>query len=89
MRRALVTGAGIRVGRAIALELARSGFEVAVHYNGSAGPAEAVVSEIRAEGGAAFALQADLSDDAGRVGLMQAVKRGSQCPFKLDLLLVR
>ena len=61
---ALVTGAGIRIGRAIALDLARNGYAVAVHYNGSAGPAEQAVAEIRAAGGKAEAVQADLADAA-------------------------
>jgi NAD(P)-dependent dehydrogenase (short-subunit alcohol dehydrogenase family) len=61
---ALVTGAGIRIGRAIALDLARNGHAVAVHYNGSAGQAEQAVAEIRAAGGKAEAVQADLADAA-------------------------
>src|SRR5262245_2269407 len=50
---ALVTGAARRLGRAIALRLARGGCRVAVHYRGSRGEAEALVREIRAEGGEA------------------------------------
>lgn len=61
-QRALVTGAGRRIGRAIALDLARRGHAVAVHYAGSADEARAVVAEIRAAGGRAEALQADLLD---------------------------
>jgi len=57
---ALVTGAGKRLGRAMALELARAGHDVAVHYNGSAEAAEATVAEIKALGQNAVALQADL-----------------------------
>jgi NAD(P)-dependent dehydrogenase (short-subunit alcohol dehydrogenase family) len=59
---ALVTGAAQRIGRAIALDLAAAGYAVAVHYNGSAAAAAAVVKEIRAVGGRATALQADLAD---------------------------
>jgi NAD(P)-dependent dehydrogenase (short-subunit alcohol dehydrogenase family) len=47
---ALVTGAGKRLGRAMALYLATRGHDVAVHYAGSADEAEAVVAEIRAMG---------------------------------------
>ena len=57
---ALVTGAGVRVGRAIAVALARAGADVAVHYRSSAGPAEEVAAEIRAAGRRATPLRADL-----------------------------
>jgi NAD(P)-dependent dehydrogenase (short-subunit alcohol dehydrogenase family) len=62
-RAALVTGAGQRIGRAIALDLARAGWAVAVHYNASAQAAKEVVSEIEAGGGRAVALRAELSDE--------------------------
>lgn len=71
-RAALVTGAGKRIGRAIALDLARRGLAVAVHYNGSAEAAEAVVGEIRAQGGTGVALQADLADEAAVERLIPA-----------------
>ena len=61
---ALVTGAARRIGRAIALDLARHGWAVAVHYNRSKAEAETVVAEIREEGGTAELLQADLSVEA-------------------------
>ena len=61
-RTALVTGAGRRIGRAIALDLARQGWRVGVHYAASREEAEAVVAEIEASGGAAGALGADLVD---------------------------
>lgn len=64
MTRALVTGAGIRLGRAMALYLAQRGYDVAVHYATSAQPAQDVVAEIRAMGRNAVALQADLLDEA-------------------------
>ena len=50
-RSVLVTGAGTRVGREIALELARRGMRVAVHYNSSRDGAEATAAEIVAMGG--------------------------------------
>lgn len=62
--RALVTGAGRRLGRAMALELARGGHAVAVHYGTSAEAAEEVASQIVDEGGQAVTLQADLLDEA-------------------------
>ena len=54
---ALVTGAGKRLGRAMALYLAQRGQDVAVHYSASAAEAEAVVAEIRAMGRRAVAVQ--------------------------------
>lgn len=59
---ALVTGAGVRIGRAIALYLGRRGYHVAVHCNRSRADAEAVVAEIRSSGGEAAVLRADLAD---------------------------
>ena len=67
---ALVTGAGLRIGRAIALDLARQGCAVAVHYNRSAAAASAVVDAISAGGGRAEAIAADLSDDRAAEALV-------------------
>jgi NAD(P)-dependent dehydrogenase (short-subunit alcohol dehydrogenase family) len=58
---ALVTGAGRRLGRAIALDLAERGWSVGVHYHASAADALAVVAEIEAKGGRAAAFAADLA----------------------------
>jgi NAD(P)-dependent dehydrogenase (short-subunit alcohol dehydrogenase family) len=63
-RAALVTGAGKRIGCALALELGRAGFAVAVHYGHARADAEAVVAEIVKGGGKAVALGADLSVEA-------------------------
>ena len=60
---ALVTGAGRRIGRALALEAARAGFDVAVHFKTSRTEAEEVVGEITALGRRAAAVQADLADE--------------------------
>ncbi|HEY3203909.1 MAG TPA: SDR family oxidoreductase [Thermoanaerobaculia bacterium] len=59
---ALVTGAGVRVGRQIALALAEAGADVAVHYRESEKSAEEVVRKIRAGGRRAAAIRADLAD---------------------------
>jgi len=56
----LVTGAGKRLGRAVALRLAAEGADVAVHYNASAAGAEAVCGEITALGRRAVAMHAEL-----------------------------
>jgi NAD(P)-dependent dehydrogenase (short-subunit alcohol dehydrogenase family) len=60
-RRALVTGGAIRVGRAIALALARAGFDVAIGYHRSADAARRTVRELEALGARAAALRADLA----------------------------
>lgn len=59
---ALVTGAGIRLGRAMALALAKAGANVAVHYNRSTDAASEVAAAIVAEGRKAAIVQGDLSD---------------------------
>ena len=59
---ALVTGAGKRLGRAVALRLAEEGADVIVHYNSSAAGAEAVAKEVEAMGRRSAALQANLKN---------------------------
>lgn len=61
-RVALVTGGARRIGRAIALDLARHGYDVAIHCNSSRAEAEAVAAEIRAGNTRATVVEADLSD---------------------------
>lgn len=58
---ALVTGASRGIGRAVALELAGNGATVVVNYRGQQMAANEVVSSIEASGGAAVAVQADVS----------------------------
>ena len=70
--RALVTGAGKRLGRAMALELGSAGYDVAVHYAGSEAAAQAVAAEIRAMGRQAVAVQADLLIEAEMQTLVPA-----------------
>ena len=60
-RVALVTGAARRIGRAIALDLARAGFDVAIHCAGSQPEAHQVAEEIAAMGRRASVLTADLT----------------------------
>ena len=70
----LVTGAGKRLGRHIALSLGRQGWDVAVHCRASRAEAEATADDIRALGQRAVVLCADLSDEAAvRALVPQAV----------------
>lgn len=66
----LVTGAAKRLGRAIALHLAGIGWNVAIHYHGSAEEAEATAGEVRGLGVKAATLKADLSREAETAGLV-------------------
>lgn len=59
---ALVTGAGRGIGREIALTLAKNGAAVIVNYNGSKESADAVVTQIKENGGSAEAVQCNVSD---------------------------
>ena len=62
MRVALVTGGAIRIGRAISSALAEDGYRLVVHYNSSSDAADELVDEVRAKGGEAVAIGADLAD---------------------------
>jgi len=71
---ALVTGAAARIGRAIALSLAQSGWTVAVHFGNAATAAGETVEEIKTGGGKAKAFQANLTDEKQVTGLISTVK---------------
>ncbi len=81
---ALVTGAADRIGASIARRLAADDWAVIVHYRGSRDKAEAVVAEIKAAGGRAAAVGADLADRDARAGLIAAAAQ----PFGPLTLLV-
>lgn len=83
MMRALVTGAGVRLGREMALYLGRRGFDVAVHYAASAEGARSVVAEIAAMGRKAVALRADLLDEAETQSLIGRAAAGLGGPLTL------
>ena len=70
-RVALVTGAGTRVGRVIALALGKAGMRVGVHYFGSEKGARQTAEEIIAAGGDAVTLPGDLTDPATCLRLVE------------------
>lgn len=73
LRSALVTGAGHRVGRAIAEGLAAQGIDIAVHYNGSGEAASETAANIRAMGRRAELVQADLGRSGSAEHLVDTV----------------
>ncbi|MCF8480537.1 MAG: SDR family oxidoreductase [Rhodospirillum sp.] len=72
---ALVTGGGVRLGRAIALDLAKAGFDIALHYNCSEDAAEDTASEIGHEGVDCILMHHDLTDIAGLDRLVAEVTK--------------
>jgi len=81
---ALVTGAGKRIGQAIAIGLAQAGCDVAIHYHGSARGAEETARAVRGAGRRAELLQADLSDATASRGLADQAARALK---RLDIVI--
>ncbi|MFM1989335.1 MAG: hypothetical protein RJA99_2292 [Pseudomonadota bacterium] len=71
---ALVTGAARRLGREIALALARAGWDVGVHFGTSRDEALATVADVEALGRRAVALQARLEDETETAALLPALE---------------
>ncbi len=80
---AIVTGASRGIGRAIAIRLAEEGCRVVVNYNRSADAAQEVVDTIKANGGEAIAIQADVSQFAETQRL---VKEARAAFGRIDIL---
>ena len=72
---ALVTGGGKRLGAAMALYLARRGYDVAVHYHASPDAADDVVAQIKATGCQAVSIGADLLDEGATAALLPEASR--------------
>ena len=70
---ALITGAARRIGRGIALDLARNGWAIAIHYRSSAAEALALVDLINSSGAKAHAFAADLAVHANLSALVDQV----------------
>lgn len=84
MRRiVLVTGGSRGIGRAVCRLAAARGYDVAVNYQGRAEAAEAVAAEVRAAGGRALTVQADVADQAAVERMFDTVEAGLG---KLDAL---
>lgn len=77
---ALVTGAARRLGRAISLELAARGWDVALHCHRSVTDAEVLARQIREMGRRAVVLRADLTDEAATGGLIAACTEALGAP---------
>src|SRR5882757_257544 len=73
-RAAIVTGATRGIGRAIALELARRGADIAFNYAKSSAAAELLTKEIEALGVRALATQCDVADTAAAAEMVKQVK---------------
>lgn len=71
-RVAIVTGSGVRLGRAMALALAEQGARLVVHYHASLEPAMEVVEQIRDQGGQAVPVQADLNQPRQAPSIVEA-----------------
>ncbi|MFT4647674.1 MAG: pteridine reductase [Glaciecola sp.] len=70
---ALITGGAKRLGRSIAVDLAKQGYDIALHYNSSKASSEKVAAEIRSLGVRCESFQADLRDHRAVEGLMPTV----------------
>lgn len=81
MRWALVTGAGQRLGRAVAIGLAQAHWGVVLHYRGSAPEAEHAATIARAHSGGAVTVKADLGDPAERAALVAHATEKAGAPL--------
>lgn len=78
---ALVTGAALRIGKALALILAEHGAPVVIHYNGSQSAADRLVADIVGAGGKAASVQADLTDAGAAAALCDLASEAIGAPI--------
>ena len=71
----IITGASRGIGAACARLAARRGYAVCINYREREGPAQAVADAIRADGGTAMVVQADVADDAQVIALFARVQQ--------------
>lgn len=75
--RVLVTGGGVRIGRAIATAFSKAGAEVIIHYRSSSDAAEELAEQLRVAGGKADTVCGDLATEKGTASVMeQALRHG-------------
>ncbi|MBU3719882.1 MAG: SDR family oxidoreductase [Burkholderiaceae bacterium] len=71
----LITGAGARIGREIAKAMSEAGWDIAIHYRQSAGPAQALAGELSQPGRQAKCFQSDLESEAAVCDLFERAHR--------------
>ncbi|MEO9968781.1 MAG: SDR family oxidoreductase [Hyphomonadaceae bacterium] len=82
-RAALVTGAGARLGKAMAVALGQDGWHVGIHYRTSATGAEETARIITENGGTAQIIRANLAKESDVAGLIPAVQAALGMPLTL------
>lgn len=82
-RKALITGASARLGKAMALALAKDGFDVAIHYHGSPDLAEETAGQARDMGVKAVTCSADLLNHSETDGLLPAAIKALDGPISV------
>ncbi len=80
---AMITGGAVRLGRAIAFELARAGYGIVLHYHTSVAEAAQTVEKIKVLGVPVYALQADLGDAKNIEALFGQIQA---LPYRLSVL---
>lgn len=76
----LITGAAKRIGRHMALKLAKAGYDIAIHYNHSIDEAYSLQKEIEETGQKAVCFRADLADEDATVSLFETISQNFTTP---------